>query len=185
MLAGPAHRKSIGDVWNPGDTCAAAIGQSDNLFTPIQLATYAMTMANDGVRYKTHLVKSIRSHNGEESVVEPEVTATVKLSQKAIDTVREGMINAAKPGGTAGSQFAGAKYTVAAKTGTAQTVNTRSDHGVFIAYAPAEKPEVAIAVVLENGTSHPSTALARKVLDAYFDSKTKGAAPTPQGELLP
>ncbi|MDD3692811.1 MAG: penicillin-binding transpeptidase domain-containing protein [Oscillospiraceae bacterium] len=185
VLAGPAHRKSIGGIWNPGDTCAAAIGQSDNLFTPIQLASYAMTMANDGVRYKTHLVKSIRSHDGVETVVEPEVAATVKLSKKAIDTVREGMIKAAKPGGTAGSQFAGAKYTVAAKTGTAQIVTTRSDHGVFIAYAPAENPEVAIAVVLENGTSRPSTALARKVLDAYFESKSKGTAPTPQGELLP
>lgn len=185
VLAGRAHSKSVGKIWNPGDTCAAAIGQSDNLFTPIQLAAYAMTIANDGVRYETHLVKSVRSYNGVETVVSPTVAATVKLSRKAIDAVREGMIKAAKPGGTAGTQFAGAKYSVAAKTGTAQITENRSDHGVFIAYAPADKPEVAIAVVLENGTSRPSTLLARKVLDAYFNTKSKGMAPIPQGELLP
>ncbi|MDD2417673.1 MAG: penicillin-binding transpeptidase domain-containing protein [Oscillospiraceae bacterium] len=187
ILAGPAYRKSIGAVWNPGDTCAAAIGQSDNMFTPIQLAAYAMTIANDGVRYKTHLVKSVRSYDGNETPVKPQVAATVKLSKEAIDTVREGMVKATQyPSGTARSHFSNAPYTVAAKTGTAQPGNkNRSDHGVFIAYAPVENPEVAIAVVLENGSSGPSTALARVVLDAYFNSKNEGAAPTPQGELLP
>ncbi|HPU58863.1 MAG TPA: penicillin-binding transpeptidase domain-containing protein, partial [Candidatus Avimonas sp.] len=82
-------------------------------------------------------------------------------------------------------QFASAKYTVAAKTGTAQNLKTRSDHGVFIAYAPAENPEVAIAVLLENGTSKPAANLAKTILDAYFASKGKGISPTPEGVLLP
>ncbi len=187
ILAGPAYRKSIGLVWNPGDTCAAAIGQSDNMFTPIQLAAYAMTIANDGVRYETHLVKSVRSYDGNETPVKPKIAATVKLSKEAVNTVREGMVKATKyPSGTARGAFSNAPYSVAAKTGTAQPGNdNRSDHGVFIAYAPVEDPEVAIAVVLENGTSRPSTMLARKVLDAYFNSKDEGSAPTPQGELLP
>jgi penicillin-binding protein 2 len=183
ILAGRAHRKSIGGIWYPADTSQAAIGQSDNLFTPIQLAAYAMTLANDGVRYKTHLVKSIRSYEGEEKVVEPEVAARLNLSKEAIEAVREGMIQTAKTG--TARQFASANYSVAAKTGTAQIVKTRSDHGVFIAYAPAENPEVAISVVLENGTSRPSANLAKKILDAYFASKGKGISPTPEGVLLP
>ncbi len=183
VLAGKAHSKAVGKLWYPADNSTAAIGQSDNLFTPIQLASYAMTLANDGVRYKTHLVKSIRSYDGTEKVVEPEIASKAKLSKEAINAVRDGMVKAAKSG--TASQFATAKYTVAAKTGTAQLVESRSDHGVFIAYAPAEKPEVAIAVVLENGTSRPTTNLAKAILDYYFASKSEGLAPTPQGVLLP
>lgn len=184
VLAGPAHSEAVGTLWTEGQTVTAAIGQSDNLFTPIQLATYAMTVGNDGVRYKTHLLRSLRSYNGVETPYEPEVEARAELSDEAIETVRKGMIGAASAGGTAGI-FAGASYHPAAKTGTAQIYNDRSDHGVFIAYAPAENPEIAIAVVLENGTSSPSTKVAKTVLDAYFAAKTDDAAATPEGELLP
>lgn len=183
ILAGREQREKNGKMWYPADTSQAAIGQSDNMFTPIQLAAYAMTMANDGVRYKTHLVKSIRSYDGTETVVQPEVVAKLNLSKEAIDAVREGMIQTGKTG--TARQFASARYTVAAKTGTAQNLKTRSDHGVFIAYAPAENPEVAISVVLENGTSRPAADLAKVILDAYFASKGKGISPTPEGVLLP
>ncbi|HPU57994.1 MAG TPA: penicillin-binding transpeptidase domain-containing protein, partial [Candidatus Avimonas sp.] len=90
ILAGRAQREKSGGIWYPADTSQAAIGQSDNMFTPIQLAAYAMTMANDGVRYKTHLVKSIRSYDGTEKVVQPEVVSKLNLSKEAIDAVREG-----------------------------------------------------------------------------------------------
>ncbi len=186
VLAGPAYRESLGLVWNPGDTCSAAIGQSDNAFTPIQLAAYCMTIANNGVRYKTHLVQSVIGYDGAETVVEPEVAATVSWSQEAIDTVRQGM-RQVMTDGTASRYFKNVTaYTAAGKTGTAQTgIEGRSDHGVFIGYAPYDNPEVAIAVVLENGTSRPSTRLAKTMLDAYFASKEAGVAPTPEGELLP
>ncbi len=184
VLAGPAHRKKNGEPWYDGDTCQAAIGQSDNLITPIQLAAYASTLANDGVRYKTHLVKATMSADGTQTIVQPEVAAKLDLSQLAIDKVREGMVDVVKSG-TARTDFAGVSYTVAAKTGTAEAGNGGSDHGVFIAYAPVENPEVAIAVVLENGTSHPAAQVARQILDAYFSGKNAGAAPTPEGQLLP
>ncbi len=184
VLAGPAHSDVVGTLWTEGQTVTAAIGQSDNLFTPIQLAAYAMTLGNDGVRYKTHLLRSLRSYDGVETPYEPEVEARLDLSREAIDTVRKGMIGAAKTGGTA-SIFNNASYHPAVKTGTAQLYSTRSDHGVFIAYAPAEDPEIAIAVVLENGTSAPSTRVAKTVLDAYFAAKTDDTVPTPEGELLP
>ncbi len=186
VLAGPSYRESLGLVWNPGDTCSAAIGQSDNAFTPIQLAAYCMTIANNGVRYKTHLVQSVIGYDSSETMVEPEVAATVSWSQEAIDTVRQGM-RQVMTDGTASRYFKNVTaYTAAGKTGTAQTgIDGRSDHGVFIGYAPYDNPEVAIAVVLENGTSRPSTRLAKTMLDAYFASKDVGVAPTPEGELLP
>ena len=186
VLAGPSYRESLGLVWNPGDTCSAAIGQSDNAFTPIQLAAYCMTIANNGVRYKTHLVQSVIGYDSSETMVEPEVAATVSWSQEAIDTVRQGM-RQVMTDGTASRYFKNVTaYTAAGKTGTAQTgIDGRSDHGVFIGYAPYDNPEVAIAVVLENGTPRPSTRLAKTMLDAYFASKDAGVAPTPEGELLP
>lgn len=185
VLAGPARSAAQGRTWTPGDTATAAIGQSDNMFTPIQLAAYAMTLANDGVRYKTHLLHSLISYDGAVvQMYEPEIAATLNLSQETIDTVRAGMVAVGKSG-TASYYFANTAYTVACKTGTAQVSNVESDHGVFIAYAPAEDPQVAIAVVLENGTSGPSAAVARTVLDAYFNVEEEGVSDLPFEVLLP
>jgi penicillin-binding protein 2 len=94
------------------------------------------------------------------------------FSQEAMDTVREGMVAAATRG-TAAAYFRNTAYTVACKTGTAQVAQNRSDHGVFIAYAPAESPEIAVAVVVENGTSAASLRVARAVMDAYFEGKAE------------
>ncbi|MBE6757854.1 MAG: penicillin-binding protein [Ruminococcaceae bacterium] len=185
VLAGPAHSAAVGKTWMPGDTAGAAIGQSDNLFTPIQLATYAMTLANDGVRYKTHLLHGLLGYDGRmKSDYEPQIAAQLSLSEEAIDTVRKGMV-AVAASGTASRYFRNTPYTVACKTGTAQVGSNRSDHGVFIAYAPAEAPQVAMAVVLENGTSGASVAVARRVLDAYFNAAGDDVADAPFGELLP
>lgn len=185
VLAGPAHSAAVGKTWMPGDTAGAAIGQSDNLFTPIQLAAYAMTLANDGVRYKTHLLHGLLGYNGTlKSDYEPQIAAQLSLSQEAIDTVRRGMV-AVATSGTAAGYFRRTAYMVACKTGTAQVGSNRSDHGVFIAYAPAEAPQVAVAVVMENGTSKASVSVARRVLDAYFNAADDGVADAPFGELLP
>lgn len=184
-LVTPESKKSQGGFWTAGDNLQLAIGQN-GLYTPIQLASYAMMLANDGVRYKTHLVHSVRSYDGtSETLVEPVVAARANWSAEAIETVREGMIQVVKSG-TAFSSFGTATYTVAAKTGTAQTgVKDQSDHGVFIAYAPVENPEIAVAVVMERGTSAASAQVARTIMDAYFNSKTVGDPPTQDGVLLP
>lgn len=184
-LVTPESRAAAGSIWTAGDNLQLAIGQN-GLYTPIQLASYAMMIANDGVRYKTHLVHSVRRYdNTAEKVVEPQVAATAGWSKQAMDTVRAGMVNVVKAG-TAYSSFGTAKYTVAAKTGTAQTgVKGQSDHGVFIAYAPVENPEIAIAVVMERGTSSSAAQVARKITDAYFDSKTTGEKPLSMETLLP
>ena len=166
VLASPQTKNG---AWVAGDTCQCAIGQMDERFTPIQLAAYAMTLANGGVRYRVHLVNRLLRYDGSvERVIEPQILSTVRMSDTAARTVRDGMEQVVKKGGTAYEAFKGAPYTLAAKTGTAQNGSKRSDHGVFIAYAPAEKPQVAIAVVMENGTSAAASAVARRVLDAYF-----------------
>lgn len=186
-LDGPEYRTAHGlEPWVGGDNLRAGIGQTSYV-TPLQLATYAMTIANKGVRYKTHLVHSVRSYDGTiESVVEPEILAKADLSEEAIQTVHEGMVKVVQSG-TGARYFRGASYDLAAKTGTAQTgsdTNPQSDHSVFIGYAPAENPEVAIAVMLENGANSAGN-IARKILDAYFEGKSEGLAPTPPNVLLP
>ena len=181
----PEYMTNIGGNWVGGDYLQLAIGQRGS-YTPIQLAAYAMMIANNGTRYKTHFIKSVRSYDGKsETVIPAEIAAEVEWSDAAISAVKEGMIAVGKTG-TARASFASAPYTVACKTGTAQTgIEGASDHGTFIAYAPADNPEIAIAVVVENGTSSASASVARQVLDAYFEGKNEGEPLTPEGVLLP
>ena len=181
----PDSLRASGGTWVAGDYLQLAIGQRGS-YTPIQLAAYAMMIANNGVRYKTHFIKAVRSYdNSTETVIPAEVAAKVVWSKEAMEQVKKGMIAVGKTG-TAKTAFADAPYTVACKTGTAQTgVAGASDHGTFIAYAPADNPEVAISVVLENGNSAAAAMVARQVLDAYFEGKAAGEAPTPGGVLIP
>lgn len=181
----PESLRAIGGAWVGGDYLQLAIGQRGS-YTPIQLAAYAMMIGNSGVRYKTHFIKSIRSYDGKsETVIPAEVAAKVEWSEQAISAVRNGMIAVGKTG-TARASFANAPYTVACKTGTAQTgIADASDHGTFIAYAPADNPEIAVSVVVENGTSSASAWVARQVMDAYFEGKDAGESVTPEGVLLP
>ncbi len=181
----PETLQATGGTWMPGDYLQLAIGQRGS-YTPIQLAAYTMMIANNGVRYKTHFIHSVRSFDSTaDTVMQPEVVAEVQWSDEAMQYVKKGMIAVGKSG-TAQRYFAGADYTIACKTGTAQTgINNTSDHGTFIAYAPADDPEIALAVVMERGTSSASASVAREVLDAYFANKEKGELPTEVGVLLP
>ncbi|MBR3289496.1 MAG: hypothetical protein IKI63_01815 [Clostridia bacterium] len=184
ILAGPQERAADGGVWSPGDTAQAAIGQSDHMITPIQLAAYASTLARRGVRYRTHLVHSVLHADGSETVVPPAVAATLRVRPEVWDIVREGMRLTATDG-TATRFFVGADYTFAAKTGTAEAGNGGSDHGVFIGYAPADQPQVAVAIVMENGTATASGQMARQVLDACFARHRADTTPTSAGKPAP
>lgn len=182
----PDNYVSAGGVgWTPGTSLQNAIGQVSQL-TPMQLASYCMMIANNGVRYKTHFLYSLRSYDGvSETLYQPEVAATVKWDEKAIAAVKAGMLECVKTG-TASKYFGGISYTLAAKTGTAQTgVSTWSDHGCFIGYAPADNPEVAIAVIMERGKSAAASEVARVVLDAYFEQRSTVNVPDGFGTLLP
>ena len=159
--------------WTPGNTVQAAIGQSDNNFTPMQLATYAATIANNGVRYRTHMIDKITTYDRSKVVFEnnpnkPEVVDKLDVNSYNLKVVQNAMRDVvASDYGTAYYSFLDFPLSVAAKTGTAE--NSGSDHCVFICYAPFEKPEVAVAVLLEHGAKGMyAMDVAKDLLNAYF-----------------
>ncbi len=163
-------------TWTAGNTVQAAIGQSDNAFTPAQLATYVATIANNGTRLKTHLVKKITSYDRKETIKEntsdnAEVESTLKVNKENLKAVQAGMRSVCSDeNGTAYSVFGDYPVKVAAKTGTAE--NSGTDHTVFMCYAPYDKPKVAVAVVIEHGAKTKySSAVAKALLDKYFRDK--------------
>ena len=142
-----------------------------------------MTLANDGVRYKTHLVKSIRSYDGVETVVEPEIAAKVKLSKEAIDAVREGMVKASSSTGTA-RQFVNANIRLPPRPERPSWFNPARITVFLSPMLRWEKPEVAIAVLLEHGSPRPKRSISPKKSSIFILSKSEGQAPTPEGVLL-
>lgn len=158
-------------TWFEGNTVQAAIGQSDNTFTPVQLATYASAIANNGVRYRTHLVRKIVNYEHDDTVLyndpkKPEIVAETGVSQENIDLVKEAMYAVTQ---TANMQEMAGRYPIkmGCKTGTAE--NAGSDHNVFICFAPYDDPEIALCVLLEHGGhSYIAQQAACDILDAYF-----------------
>lgn len=173
VLAGPEYREKNGDEWYPGDTIQAAIGQSDNTFTPIQMANYAATIANGGTRYAPHLVKDIVSYDGTETIlsVEPRILSSLEADEKNMKLVHNGMRRVVTEGSPK-SVFEDCGFTVAGKTGTAQTRKDKTPHSWFISFAPYENPQVAIAVVIENagvnGLGKHVFEVSKKMYEAYF-----------------
>lgn len=156
----------------------AAIGQGNTVVTPIQLATYAATLANNGVRYRTHFVKAILDTNTGEvlSETQPEIMDVIEDTGNTFATVREGMIQMA----TTNTYLARYPYTIAAKTGSPQRSETYLSGGskkpytntMLIAYVPAEDPEIAISVVIEyGGGGSRASKLVTEICDAYFAMK--------------
>jgi penicillin-binding protein 2 len=180
--------KRYQQIWYPGDTVSVGIGQGYSLVTPMQLAFATATLANDGVAYKPHLVKEVRSARSNESrLVASQPLNDLNIDRNHIDLIKRAMVGVTQPGGTAVYASLGAPYHIAGKTGTAQVIGMKQgekydaekvaerhrDHAWFIAYAPAEKPMVALAVLVENGGHGGSTAapIARKVMDYYLLGK--------------
>lgn len=173
VLAGPTYAKSINTTWNPGDTLQAAIGQSYNLFTPLQLATYTATIANGGTRYTSTLLHRIKSYDLKETVLDKTATVAAEtgFSKLAISTVKKGMLSAAFEG-TASSVFGNYPIQVGGKTGTSSTIG--DDNGLFIAFAPYKDSEIAVAIVLEHGLhGYVAAPVVKDIFDAYFFSKTE------------
>lgn len=158
-----------GSGWVDGLTIQAGIGQSDSMFSPLQLATYTATIANNGVRLKTHLYSKTVDYDGNRVIdtYEPQVVQDTEISSKTLQTVQEGMREVATYG-TASGVFADYGIAIACKTGTAENPG-HNDNTVFIAYAPYDDPQIAVAVVLEYGKNGDySKAVAKDIFDAYF-----------------
>lgn len=162
---------SYGDRWQPGQVLSVSIGQGDVLATPLQLATYTAAIAMDGIWHRPYLVSEVRSPSG--ALVwahEPAVGAVVQASAQNWRRLQEGMREAVtQPYGTAHTSFLNFPIKVAAKTGSAQTGRGEESHGLTVAYAPYEKPEIAVAVIIEEG-SRGSWAgpVIRRVMAQYF-----------------
>ena len=196
-------RKDL-QTWFPGETVIAGIGQGYMLATPLQLAHVAATISTRGKRYAPRLVRSVRdATTGEVRELPPRELPPVEVGDPTHwDAIIGGMVAVTNdPGGTARRSQAGAPYVMAGKTGTAQvfTVGRNEkydekqisermrDHALFIAFAPADDPKIAVAVLVENGRSGSGTAapIARKVIDAYLLPPEAQAAATPDAPDVP
>jgi len=177
--------------WYAGETISIGIGQGYNAYTPIQLAQATAVIANNGVMFRPHLVRHISdAKTGEQRIIEPQPLRDLQLKPQNIEAIRRAMVGVNKEG-TGARAFAGALYESAGKTGTAQDYSLKGadykshsikqelrDHALFIAYAPADKPKIALAVLVENGGFGAQSAapIARMVMDYYLLGKLPGGA---------
>jgi penicillin-binding protein 2 len=187
--------------WYPGETISIGIGQGYNAYTPIQLAQAMATLAANGEMYRPRVVGHIENpRTRERRSFEPELTSQVPLKREWVDFVKRAMGGVNKEG-TGARAFAKAEYTSGGKTGTAQVIGMKQnekydeakvaerhrDHSLFIAFAPLEKPIIALAVIVENGGfgARAAAPVSRTVLDYYLVGKLPPGLqePTPEDEF--
>ncbi len=178
--------------WYAGDTISVAIGQGYNLTTPLQLAFATMIIANNGKAYLPRLVKQIQnSDTGDVEDIPEKLLYSLNLKPRNLEVVKSALVDVTRPGGTAAKAGANAAYDFAGKTGTSQVIGIKQgeryneksinerhrDHAMFIAYAPANNPKIALAVLVENTGTGGSTAapIARQVFDYYLLGKLPDA----------
>ena len=180
-------QRRFGQKWYAGETISVGIGQGYNAYTPLQLAAAIATIANDGVMFRPRIanyVEDIRTR--ERTLIEPGPLRDLDLNPEHIAVVKQALVGVNKEG-TGARAFAGAEYVSAGKTGTAQVIGIKQgekyvearvqerlrDHALFIAYAPADKPKIALAVIVENSGfgARAAAPLARQVLDYYLLGK--------------
>ena len=183
--------------WYAGETISIGIGQGYNAYTPIQLANATATLANNGVMFKPHLVKYVTdTRSGEKRLIEPTPIKTLPFKPENLEVIKKALIGV-NVEGTGARAFANAGYVAAGKTGTAQVFSLKGaqykghhatkeelrDHALFIAFAPADKPTIALAVLVENGGfgAQAAAPIARQVFDYYLLGKVP-ATPAPRDD---
>lgn len=170
-------------TWFGGETISVGIGQGYNAYTPLQMANALAALVNDGIIYRPHVVRNVvDAKTGERRPVESEPLARIPVSSAHLQAIRAAMVDVTKVG-TAARVFRGAPYESGGKTGTAQVFSLRGqryvegrvterlrDHSWYIAFAPAHKPTIALAVIVENGGfgSQSAAPIARQVMDFYL-----------------
>ncbi len=187
-----AYRKPEQQRWYAGETISLGIGQGYNSFTILQLAQALATLSSGGARFKPHLVKEVVNvvTNDTQKIAATPLEPVV-LKPENVEVIRRAMVGVNKEG-TSSSAFAGAAYVAAGKTGTAQVVGIKQnekynaariaehlrDHALYIAFAPADEPKIAVALVVENAGfgSQSAAPIARRVFDYWL----QGLYPTPE-----
>ncbi len=183
-LASPEYAEAHDLEWTDGQTLTAAIGQSYNLFTPLQLANYIATLVGGGQHYQAHLLKSVKTYDNSKLlyVYDEDPLNVVEMSDATISAVTRGMHNLTT--GSLAGAFDKCVVSAGAKTGSAQ-VGTEIANGVFVAYAPYENPEIAVAIVIEKGGAGAALAsTAVEIINAYFADHVAGGDVTGENTLL-
>ena len=185
-MDGPEYTESQGQTWYEGNTLPAAIGQGNSRFTPLQLANYVATLANGGTHYSAHLLKEVKSNDFSQVVeqYEPTVLNQLDIDPENLAAVTEGMLRVTAEG-SAKAYFADLGVQVAAKTGSAQVSSATESNALFVAFAPYENPEIALAIVVEKGGSGSTLAnIAAEILEYYFSAGSGMETVTPENTLL-
>lgn len=177
VLASPEWAESHDQEWTDGQTITAAIGQSYNLFTPLQLANYVATLVGGGDHYQAHLLKNVKAYDNSRLLYMygDKPMNTVEISDSTLSAVTKGMHELTVSGSVAYA-FENCVVSAGAKTGSAQ-VGTDIANGVFVAYAPYENPEIAVAIVIEKGGSGAALAnTAVEIINSWFSRAQDGTA---------
>jgi penicillin-binding protein 2 len=182
-----AFKKPAQQRWIPGDTISLGIGQGQNTFTPLQMAHAMATLVNGGIVMKPHLVKIIEdAHSKERVLTVPKESSRIPLKPENIEFIKHSMVGVSKEG-TGRTAFLGAEYVAGGKTGTTQVIGLKRgekydaskiaerfrDHAWYIAFAPADKPKIAVAIIVENGGKGGAAAapIVRKAFDYFLLGK--------------
>ena len=185
--------------WYAGETISVGIGQGYNSFTPIQLAHAVANLSNNGVVMKPHLVKMIENGTTKaRKLTVPKESYRIPLKQENIDAIKQAMIGVTKEG-TSARSFANAPYSSGGKTGTAQAAAMSKsvkydaskiaerlrDHSLYIAFAPADKPKIALAIIVENAGFGAAAAapIARLAIDYYLTGKRPDEPPPTKAKV--
>jgi penicillin-binding protein 2 len=178
-------RKIYGEGWSTGDTVNLAIGQGFLLTTPLQMCRLAAAVGNGGTLLRPQIVHKVAAIADQPEIpFQPDKVGRLPIIPTTLQSIQEGLLGVTtKPGGTAPHRFVGFPYPVAGKTGTAQNEG-ELPHSWFIGYLPADKPEIAIAVMIENigeGSTYAAP-LFRQVAEAYYGIEEQTAKTEGRGE---
>lgn len=166
VVAGPTYTESIGGTWYEGSVLSAAIGQENNRFTPLQLAHMTATLVGDGSRWQVHLLKQVEGEEAQEKVS----LGQVRLSQTNVAAIKEGMLAVTQSGSLAAA-FQDLPVQVGAKTGSVQVTGEETSNAVLVCFAPYDDPQIALALVAEQGGSGAALGeAAAQVIETYLSS---------------
>lgn len=163
--------------WSAGDTIRTAIGQSYNNYTSATLAKYVATIANGGTRYKSHFLSSVADNTGKViTEYKPVEEEKITIKKENLEAIFKGMNMVTKGGsGTLTRSFYNYDINIGAKSGTAQESEKRSEHTIFVAFAPYESPQISIAVMIpygDNANTAPAPTVAKAVISRYMQTNT-------------
>lgn len=157
--------------YQPGNVLNATIGQGLNDVTPLQLTSALATLLNGGTRYKPYLVDKVIGYDGTIKLSnQPQVVDKIDISPENQDVIKRGMLAVTnEAGGTARSAFLGSKVVISGKTGTAEAGKGYDSHAWFVAFAPYEKPEIAVGILIfQGGHGNYPAPIARAIIEAYL-----------------